>query len=189
MSSDHKKEKFIAIVTLAKELDEDLDWAELSLQLDVLPTQIGKWRKELERQEETNEILTLMEELPSEVLEVPPKKESDVPELMIKEDGSIGVVLPEPTRSVTHRDAFKNGVSGLKLLNEEVQGTAGVIVGRIADMMETNQLSPHDLAKLTSALSGIQQAFFNKPVTNIQVNTVTGEGKSLLSAFRGGLQS
>ena len=188
MSDDHKKEKFTAIVALAEELKESLDWVELGSQLGVPATQIGKWRKELAEQKKTDEILTLMEEMPSEVLDAPTKAESDIPELVIKEDGSIGVLTVEPPRQVTHRDAFKNGVSGLKLLSEETQGTAGVIVGRIADMMEDKNLCPQDLAKLTSSLASIQQAFFNKPITNIQVNTVAGEGKSLLSAFRGGLQ-
>ena len=93
-------------------------------------------------------------------------------------------------KSLTARE-FKDGVAGLSLLSEELQGTAGTLIQKIAGFAELDdsKLTPRDLASLTTALTNLQNAFFNKPTTNIQVGVVNGNGESLLSRFQGGLKS
>jgi len=84
-------------------------------------------------------------------------------------------------------ETFTSGASGLNALRGEVQATAADLVHLIAQKIELegDELSIKDMNMLSSSISTIQNSFFNRPTTNIQVNNVAGEeGGTSLSAFR-----
>jgi len=78
---------------------------------------------------------------------------------------------------------FRAKVSDLKTLSEELQSTARALVEQIDIQLEEQQdISCVDIKNLAASLASIQNAFFNRPTTNIQVNNVDGEG--LLGMFK-----
>jgi len=158
------KEELFAIFHAAKKADQELNLAKLSIVLDTPEVKLKAWVAKYEA-DYTRESI----------------QAEAGPELVINENGVIEVVESQLTRI----SDFK-GAGGLQLLHAEVQATAGTLVTRIADMAE-QELNPRDLVSLTSALTSLQQAFFNRPVTNIQING--NEGKSLLSSFQDRLQA
>jgi len=192
------KARFLAIVRLAMELNEALDWEELSAQLHVSKSTITKWIKEVNEEDFQTNILAMLdlstpelETTATEMMEEAIEKEA-VPQLHLGDDGTIQVVqeatvLSEEERS-TRVMAFKQSVTGLQLLKEEVQGAAGIAVCKIAEKIEEGELTAQDLSKLTTTLATVYQAFFNKPTTNIQVNNVGEGSQNLLSSFRGNQQ-
>lgn len=83
---------------------------------------------------------------------------------------------------------FKDSVTGLQILNEDLQATAGLLTNRI-QLAAMNVDKPSELNSLASALCSIQSAFFNKPTTNVQVNNIQASEGSLLSAFKDGMKN
>ena len=115
----------------------------------------------------------------------------------------------EYTERRNMRDAisnkFKSGISELKNLNEATQDTAldlvSLIAQRISQISEIGDRQTvngkkggaalgsytRDLVDLSSALSGIQNAFFNKPSISVNVNQENKVG--LLGNFRENLKN
>jgi hypothetical protein len=80
---------------------------------------------------------------------------------------------------------FKKGVDGLKLLDTNLQNTAIKLVTRINSLTYGN-LEPSEIQKLSAALTNIQNAFFNKPTTNINLNTqINNSSSERVSRFKG----
>jgi len=199
MKGDDPKIRFIAIAQIAAKADIELDFDALSRELGVTRKKLRGWAKEINEQSSSESVLAILdldESIIDAIAHETVDKASDSvsgPQLNIHPVSGKITIMDEKavaTEKVKKKKvaAFKDSVAGLQLLKTEVQGTAGVIIGRIADLMEdeNSPLTPRDLTSLTSALCNVQQAFFNHPTTNIQVNTMTGggEGTSLLSAFK-----
>lgn len=195
MSVPDAKLRFFGLVKTAEELEQELEYEAISDSLDVPVTMLKKWKKEHDKLKTRETVVDLLDvdkmmidEVASHVKE---KVSAEVsgPQMEIK-NGKIVVVPDKVEPAVSAKlDTFKDSVTGLQMLQEEVQGTAGTLVSRIAVLAEDSELTARDLASLTTALTGIQQAFFNRATTNIQVNTVNGGGESLLSSFRENLKS
>lgn len=181
-----KKAAFIAIRRLAAYDGIEVDFAAASKKLEIPERKLRKWATE-DLELEACETLLANVATVSDTIPVRPKSEE--PEATLTEAGTIAIVPSENSRE--HRvQRIAGGASGLQLLHAEVQATAGTIVQRIGDALEESLMCPKDLAILTTALTSIQQAFFNRPVTNIQVNNVSTDGESkLLKAFQKNLRA
>lgn len=77
-----------------------------------------------------------------------------------------------------------DGVKGLQRLQAELQTTAGAINKKIASFI-LNAKQPSEIESLVSSLCQLQNAFFNKNSTqvNVQNNFGTGEGGHAYSEF------
>ena len=95
------------------------------------------------------------------------------------------VVLEVEQRAVS---AFTDGVAGLQALQTETQDAATGLVKIIVDQSQESGLTPKEVQNLVMSLTSIQNAFFNKPTTNVQVNNQTIIGDAL-SEFRAKLRS
>lgn len=195
MSNDEAKLKFFGLIKTAAEREQELDYSAVADMLETDRKVLKRWATEFKKKTENETALSLIdvdsvmidriaEELEREAAEL------DAPKTQINPvTGHIEVIKPD-TKVTKQRnqkiESFRNGVEGLQLLNEEVQATAGTIVHKIMDAVDDDELSTRDLAALTKALTDVQNAFFNKPTTNVQVNTIqqNGEGETLLSAFK-----
>ena len=190
MSKAEAKQRFFALLRMSEQMHEELDLNTLVEELGVTKETLCKWTTQYSEDRTEEDILDTMN-VDAMILE----EVIEGPQVHINEHGVIEVVpeavpitTPEPA-DTEKLAAFKKKVTGLQLLNEEVQGAAGALVSKIVTASEDEDLTARDLASLVTALTNVQNAFFNKPTTNIQVNTTTGEGKSLLSSFQARLQS
>jgi hypothetical protein len=198
MIQSEKKLQFQGILRLSVTVDRKPDLDAIATELDVTVSCLRQWAHETAEMDQSEAILQLLE-LDMDILDDVTSHESekavtdDTEPRVELIDGVITVTDPKAKMvSKAKKDkiaAFKEGVTGLQLLNTELQGTAGTIVGKIADLVEDTDLTARDLQSLTTALTSIQQAFFNKPTTNIQVNAVGSEGVSLLKKFQDRLSS
>lgn len=91
---------------------------------------------------------------------------------------------------------FREAFTGLKLLQGETQAIAGTVLNSIADRLdELDSMSASfktaEIVSLTEALVNIQNAFFNKAVTNILVPGLSSapEADDSLTSFRKRLTS
>jgi len=191
MSKAEAKQRFFALLRMSEQMHEELDLATLASELDVAETTLRKWAVQYSEDRTEEEILDTMD-VDAMILE----EVIEGPQVQINEQGVIEVipeaevvpkVLSEPV-DTEKLAAFKKKITGLQLLNEEVQGAAGTLVGKIIDASEDSELTARDLASLVTALTNVQNAFFNKPTTNIQINQVEG-GTSLLQSFKDRLKS
>lgn len=193
------KQRFITMVQLAGkvEANADLDWQLLSKELKTPVKTLRIWLKELVKAKTTEGVLALLdtdEQVIENVIEsavevaAGPRVELVNGVIHVIEEGEVS---PEEKKQLAEEkiEKFKQSVEGLRLLQGEVQGAAGNLVEKIARFSENDKLEVKELGILTAALASIQNAFFNKPQTNIQVNTMNGEGQSLLSSFRERLKS
>ena len=159
---------------LARATEEPLDLQKIATQLNVPLAQVQQWEAELDKELAVEQII----------------EDAAGPEVVLSEDGQI-MVVPEQTIAQQQRQAriakITGGPKGLSALHDEVQATAGTLVHRIGDALDDTNIPTKDLSTLTVALTSIQQAFFNRPVTNVQINNGGGEG--LLASFRDKLQS
>jgi len=197
MSEARTKLKFYSLVKTSEELGQALEYDAISDSLEVPVKLLKRWETELNKLAESESVIKLLDvdqliidDIADHVAEeleelTGPRMEVVNGHIKIVDEQAV-VAAAEAKQSVAN---FKDNVNGLQLLDEEVRGAAGTLVSRIAVLAEDAELNARDLASLTSALTSIQQAFFNKPTTNIQVNTISGAGDSLLTSFRGGLKS
>lgn len=183
------KLKFLGYVKASVENKEDLDYKLIAEELDVSESTLKKWSKQLKEQEDVTNILDIdqiildrvTKELETELAGIPQTRVNPV-------TGEIELIKPED-QTVAKRSAkvesFKKGVEGLQLLSEETQGVAAELLDKISDQLVREELNSRDLSNLTNAVTSIQNAFFNKPTTNVQVNNIqAGEDNPLLAAFR-----
>lgn len=198
MSQSEKKLQFQGILRLSATVDRKPDLNLIAAELGVTVDCLYTWAREVAELDQSEAIIQLLEldmDIIDEVSSHSPEKavtDDTEPQIELV-DGVIKVTDPKAKAISKAKDtkvaAFKDGVTGLQLLNTELQGTAGTIVSKIASLVEDPDLSARDLQSLTAALTSVQQAFFNKPTTNIQVNTVSGDGVSLLKKFQDRLSS
>jgi len=185
------KVKFIALLEAAKVSGKEANLDALAKELDTDVSILKTWQTKHDKECQSQAVRELIaSDEPVVITDEPLSDESGHHVELI--DGKITVVDKRIAKEVELKNAkverFKQGVTGLQLLNEDLQSTAGKLVGHISDLAN-DPLHPRDLASLTSALCSVQQAFFNKPVTNVQVNTMSSDGASLLTKFKNRMKS
>jgi hypothetical protein len=185
MYQNENKLKFLGLVKTAALTKHDLDLDIISEELDEPKVKLNRWIKEFKRDDieaGARELVNIDDLVIDRVLE---EIDENIPEFHI--NPVTGVIEPKPEASKSPEiQHFKDSVTGLKLLNEELQAAAGSIVCQIVEAAQ-DETRPRELSNLAKALTDIQNAFFNKPTTNIQVNNVSssGEGGStLLEQFK-----
>lgn len=189
MANEEKKLKFFGLIKAAAAIEnKELDYDALAQMFEEPKSKLRSWFKQFKEQAKDDDILKLID-LDTIVLDkVIEKAEEDLTE-QFKVNPITGVIEPvveEPKVTAKVRQ-FRDRVTGLKLLDEELRATAGSLVCQIAEATQ-DELNPRDLANLANALVSIQNAFFNKPTTNIQVNNIqateTEGGTTLLNVFK-----
>ncbi len=134
----------------------------------------------------------------SSVFEEPEPLEIDhatgdiLPASQVAERREIALAKQEE-KNLAREVRLKNRASGLAGLSTELVAVAGDITNFVAELMLTGvnelglPLSPRDVSLMTKTITDIQNAFYNRPVTNIAVNTQTNIGGSMLSELKGSL--
>lgn len=173
---------------------ENFNYAQVAEQLDCKPAQVRKWIKEYQDLDKDASVANLVNIDEAMLDKVAKELDEDIEgaekhELFVNPvTGAVEVKLPgQPKDSGRAQKitAFKDNVKGLQLLDQEVRAAAGIVVEEIMKYAQIEELSAKDLASLSSALTNIQNAFFNKPVTQVQVNNISGEeGTTLLASLR-----
>lgn len=176
------KVEFLAMLEASTALGQELDLISIAKELDTNVGTLKSWVATEAQTKEYAEIIQALEDDP------------DVPQTRVNPvTGQIEILKPNVTLASKRRlqiDALKADPSGFKSLNNEVQLAADLLVQRIIEAADDDELTTRDLVGLTNALTSIQTAFFNRPVTNVQVNTIQGgDGMSLLSAFKESLKA
>ena len=204
------KLKFLGLIKASSITSTALNLKEVSDDLEITVTTLKKWTNEFAETDEAQDILALIsmdklllsritkvaaeeiivETLPPELEEIKQEMESIDDDLLhIDEAGNILVKSPIEEATVSAVMAFKDDVDGLQLLSKECQGTAGALVTRIAKLANDPKIEAKELNALTMSLASIQNAFFNKPQTNVQVNLPGGSSSPLLTSFQENLKS
>lgn len=192
MSTDDTKYKFLGIIKDAVANGTKLDLEIVSAVLDTPVPKLQRWFKDFEEQAKVDSALSLVnldDVLLTRVLDKVAEEAEQLDQLRVNPiTGVIEIVKPETaTPAKLQIQHFRDSVTGLKLLNQELQATAGQITLQILEAAQETT-SPRDLSSLANALTNIQNAFFNKPTTNVQVNNINAqvsEGQtSLLDAFK-----
>jgi len=194
-SVEELKLRFLGLVKTAAATDTKLNIQAISKELDVPPARLTTWMKAFKEADNDEAVVGLIDVDQLILDKVTAEVEESIKLIIDEESGAVRVENPK-SEEVTYHPAskavgvFRDKVTGLDALNSEVQGTAGILANKILHMANTDpDLSAGDLARLASAITSIQMAFFNKNQTNIQVNTMTPGGTSLLSSFQGNLKS
>jgi len=78
-------------------------------------------------------------------------------------------------------ELIEQGLEGYQTLDLKMQQAAGGLVDRITDMANRHGLEVAEFKMLTESLCRIQEAFFNKNVTNVNVLNQTVSDKSVTS--------
>ena len=185
--------------------EPDIELKPLVQRLKIPYNKLMKWKKEHQQYTSADDVAKAVNadqiivdriatEVSKEILEATPEeltidpktnKIVAVSELQKYEDTKRKAI--EDMETLTK--SFKDRVNGLQALQSEMQATAGALVNKIAGTLldEEGSLAIKDLASLSSALSTLHNAFFNRPSTNIQVNQITGD--SSLDEFRSNLRN
>ena len=79
---------------------------------------------------------------------------------------------------------FKSKVLGLGDLQDELMAVAGIATLRVAEQLLDDKLGSRDIVNLTSALTNINNSFFAKPSTAVNVLNVGGNDQGLLAKFK-----
>lgn len=84
---------------------------------------------------------------------------------------------------------FIGGIQGLQVLKESTQDAANKAMAIIAIKMQDPDVQSKDFKELVASLTAIQNAFFNRPTTTVNVkNSNTLDGGGTLSDFRNKLK-
>lgn len=83
-------------------------------------------------------------------------------------------------------ERIKTGLSGLDMLDSNLQNTALYMLGRIKSLAASAQHTS-EIVELTGAICDLRNAFFNKNSTqvNVQNNYSSGDGSGKYSTFLG----
>jgi len=138
-------------------------------ELDVAYPTLLKWRRELKESIETGSITSLI----------------DVDAVLVKETvenlkKSLTDLAPEQAIAIEGElEPLTKGVDGYQKLSVKLQTVALNLATKIGDMAdETENLSSTDIETLVASLAKLQEAFFNKNGTYIQVLQNNGSGGS-----------
>lgn len=206
MSQEENKLKFYGLIRTADLEGKQLDYSVVSDYLEVPVATLKRWAEELKKVDDTDSITKLVnvdqvmiDKIANEV-----QQEVDTADSPVFINPVTGAIeTRKPVAEVTAKQQiaaekikqFKDGVTGLQLLNSETQAAAGTLISRISELAADDdserQLSPRDIASLANSLASIQNAFFNKPTTQILVNNTngaSGQGTSLLDSFKARLK-
>lgn len=92
---------------------------------------------------------------------------------------------------------FVRQVEGVQCLQTDLQTTAGNLLNMIAERVEesmdadetdSRRLSVGEVKDITASITSLQNAFFNKPTTNIAVTANSNGDVGVLTAFREGFK-
>jgi len=174
MTKEEKKLKLIALLNSDPTLDLKLYVQELDTPISIL----RKWKKQYLKDQSTDNLLKLVDAPAAIVERVFEEVEVEIIEASSDKPNSIGKIKE-----------FKNVITELSLLQSETVATAKDIVTAISARVDTLAAAEgshvtREIAELTQALSNIHSAFFNRPVTNIQVNQLSANGEGGLAALR-----
>ena len=189
-----KKFKLMGLIAAVEE-GGSLDSKALAEELGEKPATIKRWVTEIRKKQKEGAVLDLMDldEILLSKLSEELKEEVEEMELNLVDinpvTGAIEVkqsnITPQTKEAEEKIENFKKGVEGLKALSTELQGVAGKTLISISTALDKDNVDPRDLQSLAAALTSIQNAFFNKPTTNVNVLKVDGsDGASLLSMFK-----
>lgn len=193
MTISETKLKYFGLIKAAAKTETKLDLQDVSDELNVSVARLRTWAKEFQESEEAENILHLLDV--SELL-IDRVVTEVIQEASFEIDETTGEIIATNTEELYNKPeskdilAFKDQVTGLQALNQEVQAAAGMVAKKVLKKIKTadDDMSPKDLKSLADAITGIQNAFFNKPQTNVQVNMAVGES-SLLNNFRNNMKS
>ena len=182
MTKTELKLKFFGILAT----DPDIDIKTLVQSLKVPFQTLNKWKTEhnngitndaLEKVLDTDEIIIrkVAEEVADKIIEV--KVKPDEPLSPEEEEKINKKFKAKKTKDIISK------ISNLQELKTDVQAVAKDLVSSIADRLQDIQNEPtcydsKDIASLTTALTSIQNAFFNKPTTQIGVSLHTGSDQN-----------
>lgn len=145
-------------------------------------SRVLKWRRELKEAEETGTVNKLLQIDKIVLQRVADEVEKEIQQLNIVEDEPINEEIAVEIEGEVEKAV--DSIKGLQLLDTSLQQAAILIIDKIKEktifVEETK-----DLYTLTEALAKLQNAFFNKPQTNVNIlnnNNVSNDG---LQKFRG----
>lgn len=196
MGSEDNKLKFLGLLGEARVRKEQLNYEVIADYLEEPVAKLKKWAREWEKQDRESAAVDMLLNIDDIVVErITDELESEFKAILHVNPvtGEIEKIKdPEPEKRVAaNLSVFRDNVTGLQVLSSELQAAAGTLVGRVLELAQEPELTSRDLGNLATALTSIQNAFFNKPTTNIQVNTVSAAPgqTTLLEAFKGKLKS
>lgn len=201
MSRMENKLRFYGLLAEARVRGEKMDYQAMADYLEEPLARLKRWANEWEEEQNEGNLVDGLLNIDDIVIE----RITDEVAAQIKPlfhinpiTGEIEKVPDENSPAVIKErkldetlKGFRDNVGGLQLLNSELQAAAGTLVGRVLELAQEPELNARDLGTLAGALTSIQNAFFNKPTTNIQVNSITpADGSTtLLDVFKGRLKS
>ena len=186
MTLSNLKLKFFGMVKAAAAVGTQVDITDASNELNVPVARLRTWTKEFIEAEQDENILKLLDVDELIVDKIAQELTEEASFLIDEETGTIAVE-PRHLPSCKTTESFKDKVSGLQALSTELQGAAGTIANKIIKAAAEPDLTPRELKSLAEGITSIQNAFFNKPQTNVQVNMAVGEN-SLASKFKQNLK-
>lgn len=171
MSEDQTKLEAISKIHAGAKL------VDLVTELGVPYPKLLKWRKELKEAEETGTVSSLID---IEAVVVQEIADTIQQELLDIAPDEAEAIEGEVTSTV-------KGISGLQLLDKQIQTTAITLTRRIGELVDGRELDSREILVLTEALTKVQTAFFNKPGISVHLlgggeNHPLGEFKNLLSS-------
>ena len=171
----------LKVLTELNNSNEKVNLQSLVLKYGVTYPKLLRWRKEYEEARENNAVDKLIQ-LDSLV----------VNRILDEVEQDAIAAMPEDTAVVEDTiDSLKAGITGLQLLNTEVQQAALNLIAKTnaliitEDESDVQSLTPADIQRLATVVTGIQNAFFNKNGTHVQINNLQGD--AMVSAFKGRL--
>jgi len=172
MKYKEKRSEVFALLAV----DSDLDLRTLVQKFGISIHTLQRWQKEHKERLNVNEInkaidgLIEVEDITSETLE------------------TIAPILCKPVelKKIDNIKDLKKAVTGLQSLKNELQDSAITLLKLIEEkMLDSAYIDIKGIKELAASLAAIQNAFFNKPATNINVNAQANvESANTLSEFR-----
>jgi len=148
---------------------------ELAQDYGISYPKILKWKKEFKEAKENGTVADLIAADKVTIHEVAESVKHDIKELT-DNPKEIEVLEGEVDQAIAEID-------GLKVLNTKVQ----TVALRLASKIEEKTLKVEDIGDLqvlVNSLAVIQNAFFNKPLTNVNVLNAPGANNDTVSEFK-----
>lgn len=147
--------------------------------LEVSYPKLLKWRKELQQAEEAGTVLSLLQADRIVVEQIADQVKHDLEDLGADPEAIEGELA----------DVVK-GIDNYQLLNANTQKAALALVTKI-NTLAILAADASDVAKLVTSLSELQNAFFNRNVTNVAVlpGSTGTPSSTALSLFKNSLRS
>lgn len=177
MTESKTKLEFFGLISA----DPEIDLKGLVQKLKVPITTLRKWKKEYYKQEDIKDIDKVLNVDEIIVKQIAEQTVDKVVKVLPSEVKKSGEEVEEFKKKKV--EEFTQKVDGLDLLKTELQDKANTLILSIGDALkDSHMLDAKDLQSLASALTSVQNAFFNKNTTEVKVNQF--QGLATLEAFR-----